>query len=580
MNFNFQKLSTYIVQYSYPLPALAAAGSNTNVSTLTVPESVGLTLSSSAFSSLYFVVPPQVYLSTTGAQTLELQVTVKRTDGTTTTFGRLFNNNKYSLTVDRSKIKPIDLLLYKKNGMEYDETYLFWGNDDVVNAARAIGTDGIIDVHGENYAFPLNTIKLAYGTIYIRLPAGMTWAGDASYKVNGNARLLRFSGPKLIDLKVYVSTTIGQGRRDSEIFYAENITATTDAAIETEIMTTKATQTGDATIPVTWGNRIGSIAQTYSSVNGTEIVHFTDVVRISVDKTEMGTYLANASGSTWIPTAVASASSITVPENSYKNLAYNINTQVLRTNEAFIYTKNGTTTQKTLLQQNELAVMNGGIGFSLGSGATLNSVGHYNITTAPAEMVLFPYGYVQGAKAEAYNTTWTSTNSPTRIWYSVNQDQSSPSFGEVTIKKGGYTAYLGMSRTPNQSGDPCHYVKAPLMYNWRLMTAQEVDYFCKNNLILYNTDTSIKITYGGVSVVWDCPVCWNEKTPVGTNELRAFNSLWFAGHLPVNVAGKYYQVYVDATQTPPKLYDSALYPVDNVNYQHPWQHSRPICVRN
>ena len=146
--------------------------------------------------------------------------------------------------------------------------------------------------------------------------------------------------------------------------------------------------------------------------------------------------------------------------------------------------------------------------------------------------------------------------------------------------KGGYSAYLGLGRNIKQSGDPCHYVKDPLMYNWRLMTAQEVDYFCSNNLIQYNSATSIKITYAGVSVIWDSPVCWNEKTPVGTNELRAFNSLWFAGHLPVEVAGKYYQVYVDATQTPPKLYDSVLYPLDNKNYQHPWQHSRPICVRN
>jgi hypothetical protein len=140
--------------------------------------------------------------------------------------------------------------------------------------------------------------------------------------------------------------------------------------------------------------------------------------------------------------------------------------------------------------------------------------------------------------------------------------------------KGNYSAYLGMDRNVKQSGDPCAYVKTPRMYSWRLMTAQEADYFCKKGLIQYNTDTSIKISYNGASVAWYSPVCWNENTKT---ELKAYNSLWFAGSLPVTVAGNYYQIYVSATDN--KIYYSTLEPT-NKAVMHPWQHSRPICVRN
>jgi len=80
----------------YPSPVLTPVSDNTNILTLTVPESENVDLNSTAYSSLYFVVPPQTYLSKTDAsKTLELQVTVKKADNTSATYGRVFNANMY-----------------------------------------------------------------------------------------------------------------------------------------------------------------------------------------------------------------------------------------------------------------------------------------------------------------------------------------------------------------------------------------------------------------------------------------------------------------------------------------------------
>ena len=583
---------------NYPDPKLAAAGNNTNVSTLTVPADIvpKPTLSSLDFTSLYFVVPPQTYLSTTGTRTLELQVTVKHEDETTTTYGRLFNNNKYELTVARSKIKPIELLLYKKCGFVYDETYLFWGNDDINN-------DGIIDVHGTNYAFPLNTIKLAYGTVYFRLPVGMTWAGDASYEVSGNPQLIRVTGPKKLDFKVYIRPDISRGKCDVAAFYAEGVTATADADIVTELITTKASLPGDVTMPVTWNNRLSSVAKTYTGA--TRLLDFTGVVApyFTVNKDEMGTGYDNASASEdWKPTVIgggtADKSSIAVPDNNWENLEYKYLTDVLRTNEAFIYTVNGTTTQKILLQQNELAVMVGGIGFSggknAGVGSTGNYVSTYNTTTKVdnvSEMLGFPYGYVQSAKEPTTTTdTWDASNTGSKIWYSVDTDVASPTFGTVTVKQGGYNPYLKVINSGvTQSGDPCSFVKQPRIYTWRLMSADEmknhVEYFH------YTADRQITFLKNGITVaVWNAPYCWNwegEKI-----QLVPYSAIWFAGTLPLANDETWYHMYVN--NGPPYntprgdgdngfgVYHEPLYPVDysGSEFYHPYQHSRPICVRN
>jgi hypothetical protein len=242
----------------------------------------------------------------------------------------------------------------------------------------------------------------------------MTWGGDASdIVVSGNDRLVRFSGPKQVNIKAYINPNIKRGQCNIDIFYAEGITATTDAAIATEIM---GKQNGNATIPVTWGNRLSSIAQTYSG--NTRMLDFTNFVKLTTKQADMGTSASNASGTGWTPTVkdgTTTTSSITLTENANKNLNYNYASDVLHTNEAFLYTKNGTKTQKILLQQNELAVMNGGIGFSKPSTSIVGATGNYAITTTTADMITFPYGYVQGAKAEANGTLWNSGNSSTKI---------------------------------------------------------------------------------------------------------------------------------------------------------------------
>ena len=586
----------------YPDPVLTAvSGSTTDSLMLTGLESKNVALNSTTYNSLYFVVPPQTYLSTTDAsKTLELLVTVKKTDGTAT-YERMLSANKYDLPVTRSHVSPVDLLLYKKCGFVYDETFLFWGNDDIVNASRVVTAagDGIIDVHGKNYAFPLNTIKLAYGTVYFRLPDKMLWAGDASYEVSGNPRLIRVTGPKQLDFKVYIRPDISRGKCNVEAFYAESVTATTDAAIVTELITTKANQVGDVTMPVTWNNRLGSVAKTYTG--GTRLLDFTGVTSTTVDPTIMGTAPGvNASGTGWTPTVTVgttTTSSIAVPVNSNEKLAYNYLTDVLRTNEAFIYTVNGTKTQKILLQQNEFAVMAGGIRFSGGKNAAVGATGNYVSTLAyggpddVSEMLGFPYGYVQSAKEPTSTTDrWNSGNTNSKIWYSVDTNVASPTFGTVTVKQGGgYNPYIykGVASSGvTQVGDPCVYVKNPRMYSWRLMSADELISHVGN--FHYRVDRQITFETGTTTLAtWNAPYCWNWNYPAA--ELNQVSAIWFAGTLPLSNDGSWYHMYVN-TGGP---YNTGggngygvnyepLHPVydSSYDYFHPYQHSRPICVRN
>ena len=580
----------------YPSPLLTAVSGTANILTLTVPESENVDLNSTAYNSLYFVVPPQTYLSTTDAsKTLELQVTVKKTDGTVVTYGRMFNANKYDLTVKRSFVKPIDLLLYKKCGFMYDETFLFWGNDDIVDAAGVANStgDGRIDVHGQNYAFPINNIKLAYGTVYFRLPVGMSWAGDASYEVNSNPRLIRVTGPKQLDFKVYISPDISRGKCNVEAFYAESVTATTDAAIVTELITTKASQVGNVTMPVTWNNRLSSVAKTYTG--DTRLLDFTGVTGFTVSQADMGTAAPNASASeNWKPTVTGgtiATSSIAVPDNNFEHLTYNYLTDILRTNEAFIYTMNGTTTQKILLQQNEFAVMKGSIRFSGGKTAGVGTTGNYVSTLASgpddvSEMLGFPYGYVQSAKEPtSMSETWNASNTGSKIWYSVDTNVASPTFGTVTVKQGGYNPYLTIPNSGvTQVGDPCMYVKNPRMYSWRLMSADEM----KNHVEYFHFTATGQITFiknSTTVAVWNAPYCWNQE--YGYANLVPYSAIWFSGSLPLSNDGSWYHMWVtvgNPLDTGPDnnfgVEHTALFPIYDGYHQHPYQHSRPICVRN
>ena len=474
----------------------------------------------------------------------------------------------------------------------YDETYLFWGNDDLVDATGGKTStgwgDNIIDVHGQNYAFPINTIKLSYGTVYFRLPVGMSWAGNASYEVNGNPRLIRVTGLKQLDIKVYISPDMSRYNCKVAAFYAENVTATTDADIVTELITTKASQAGDVSMPVIWNNRLSSVGKTYT--NGT-LLNFTSGTVLTVSPAVMGTGGANASGLGWTPTVTGS--SITVPNNTCENLDYNHLTDILETNEAFISTVNGTTKQKILLQQNEFAVMKGGIRFDGGKTAGQGATGSYisslvNGVDDVSEMLGFPYGYVQSAKEPtSLAETWDASNTGSKIWYSVDTNVASPTFGTVTVKQGEYDPYLTI---PNsgviQVGDPCMYVKNPRMYSWRLMTADELKNHVAN--FHYTADRQIKFIEGTkILATWNAPYCWNCTLKYG--KLNAVSSIWFAGTLPLADDGSWYHMYVNTT--PPITYDSGgqngygvyyepLHPLNSVDYVHLYQHSRPICVRN
>lgn len=252
-------------------PALTAvSGKTANTVSLTVAS--GPALNASTASSIYFVLPPQTYLTDgVATQNLNLEVTVTQADGTSATYSRSLSKGAgYNLVVDRSQITQMNMTLYK-NGLTYDNAFLYWGNEDTSSSTSGYvaGTDDKTDVNGVDFKFNLNTFKTYGGTYYIRIPAGMYWVGDASMikaGTSGTGCVIGLTGPAKLDFNVYISPDMYTYSKDCNLYIFDGATYTAAQAL------TQDKANAAYTAKVVWKGRIGYEAQDVTDVTYTSAV--------------------------------------------------------------------------------------------------------------------------------------------------------------------------------------------------------------------------------------------------------------------------------------------------------------------
>jgi hypothetical protein len=522
----------------YPTPALAAAGDNTNTETLTGTESANLALTSTAFSSIFFVVPPQVYLSTTGAQTLELQVTVKRADNTTVVLCRFFPANKYALEVQRSHIAQLSLLLYKECELNFIKDVLYWGNDDTTN-------DGLIDAHGTDYVFNLNTILTPRITMHIQLPLGMVWANTSAGTV--------LSGDGLTTAQT-VEITPSTTNVDIIVKMAPALRAAGTNTIQIYDAATTPTLLNE--LPIIWHNRLSYYA---GSVNEGFTAAPTKVT---------GSDTGSRNGEGW--TSVASNNTISYVTNAQDPEAGKDMYYVLKTNEA-IYkgTVSNNKKIKLFMQQNELVFYLNGI--------TYHDNGFYLDGTdggTTRENVLFLPGSSRGVNT--FTTRWAKDDS--HVIYDVE-----PATGVVTRKpslltfdefrtttNSGVTFKDGNAYHGYRYGDPCSAV-APL-YAYRFATYDEMAYV--NTKSVRASNTQLKMTFAGVDYVMSGQgrryMFYQSGSHTNTGNYQDDHAAFNGADVLIDMRYDGVKVFDPETSGYPGFVENALYA----------EYGVPVCVRN